>query len=456
MSQRFETMEQAITYVFASLAKTDWRGRGLDENTRNPKFTQQLLNALGLPAQPREYAVVTGSKGKGSTTVLTAKVLQHLGHTVGTITSPHLLHYCERFRINGVMMPEADFLRILNDLHPEIDRLIATLPEHDYLSPQGIFLAVGLRWFDENNVAVAVVEVGRGGRFDDNRLVKHKLSLFTPIFLEHTRYLGATLERIAWHKAGIIEPMSYAYSLPQDKSVLDVLQAEAEKQQAEFAWISQTDIGQFTRADDENQWFTLGRYGELQLSMLGRYEVDNATLAIWGAGNVHSRLGMEKLPHRSEAYVQAVHNALKDIRWYGRLQKLQTRPLVYVDGAVNVHSAHLFVESVRAFLVPPVVVVLAVPTDRDLIGVSNVYAPLADALIYTRSARNVAIDFLDEANTLARVRTLHPHTDWKPTLAQAVEVAMQRAGTAGTILLALAQPAIADAMALWGVRLDPV
>jgi folylpolyglutamate synthase/dihydrofolate synthase len=317
---------------------------------------------------------VTGSKGKGSTTVLTAKVLQHLGHTVGTITSPHLLHYCERFRINGVMMPEADFLRILNDLHPEIDRLIATLPEHDYLSPQGIFLAVGLRWFDENNVAVAVVEVGRGGRFDDNRLVKHKLSLFTPIFLEHTRYLGATLERIAWHKAGIIEPMSYAYSLPQDKSVLDVLQAEAEKQQAEFAWISQTDIGQFTRADDENQWFTLGRYGELQLSMLGRYEVDNATLAIWGAGNVHSRLGMESSPIVARHTCKPCTTRSRIFAGMGGCKNSRRAPSsMWMARSTFIRRTCSLKACGRSF-VPPVVVVLAVPTDRDLIGVSNVYA----------------------------------------------------------------------------------
>ncbi len=98
----------------------------------------------------REYAVVTGSKGKGSTTVITAKLLQHLGHTVGMITSPHLASWRERIRVNGRAIPEADLLRILDDLAPEIDAIEATLSDEQYFSPQGIFLAIALRWFDEN------------------------------------------------------------------------------------------------------------------------------------------------------------------------------------------------------------------------------------------------------------------------------------------------------------------
>src|SRR5690606_21629813 len=111
--------------------------------------------------------------------------------------------------------------------------------------PTAIFLAMALRWFDENDVDVAIVEVGRGGRFDDNALIPNMLSLFTPIVLEHTRYLGETLERIAWHKAGIIKPQSYAFSLPQAPEVMEVLRREAESRDAQFDWLAPMDIGRF-------------------------------------------------------------------------------------------------------------------------------------------------------------------------------------------------------------------
>src|SRR5262249_25445674 len=160
----------------------------------------------------------------GSTTVITAKLLQHLGHTVGMITSPHLASWRERIRINGRAIPEADLIRILDDLAPEIDAIEATLSENQYFSPQGIFLAIALRWWAENNVSAAVLKAGGGGRFAASAVVPTRLSLFTPIMLEHTAQLGPTLERIAWHKSGIIKPHSYAYSVPQATEVLEVLQ----------------------------------------------------------------------------------------------------------------------------------------------------------------------------------------------------------------------------------------
>ncbi|MCZ2097207.1 MAG: hypothetical protein LC121_13305 [Anaerolineae bacterium] len=236
---RFENEEQAITYVFRSLRKLRGVEHRPDEIARDTSPTRRLLHTTGLQSAllrdddstyRREYAVVTGSKGKGSTTVITARLLQHLGHTVGTITSPHLVTYRERIRVNGRAIPEPDLLRILDDLAPHIDAIEATLGEQQYFSPQGIFLAIALRWFDEQNVSAAVLEVGRGGRFDDIAIVPNRLALFTPIMLEHTAQLGPTLARIAWHKSGIIKPHSYAYSVPQAPEVLEVLQAEADAQ----------------------------------------------------------------------------------------------------------------------------------------------------------------------------------------------------------------------------------
>jgi dihydrofolate synthase/folylpolyglutamate synthase len=223
----FITETDAVTYIFTSLAATNWRGRGLDEDTRDLAPTRELLALNGLPAKSREYAVVTGSKGKGSVTTLTARILREYGHTVGTITSPHLVSYRERIRINGRAIPLADFLRLVDDLKPSIDHTAGNLPQNRYLSPQGIFLAMALRWFDENGCDVAVIEVGRGGRFDDNALIPNHLGLFSPIVLEHARYLGATTERIAWHKAGILKPGGHGLSLPQAPNVRTVLEAEA-------------------------------------------------------------------------------------------------------------------------------------------------------------------------------------------------------------------------------------
>src|SRR5215813_4897732 len=127
---RFANEAEAVTYIFRSLRRLRGVDRGPDELSRNTAPTKQLLQATGLLAAVvldhtapvhREYAVVTGSKGKGSTTAITAKLLQHLGHTVGMISSPHLVSWRERIRVNGRAIPEVDLVRILNELEPNID-----------------------------------------------------------------------------------------------------------------------------------------------------------------------------------------------------------------------------------------------------------------------------------------------------------------------------------------------
>ncbi|TVR21565.1 MAG: hypothetical protein EA396_07520 [Anaerolineaceae bacterium] len=451
----FTDETQAISYVFESLAASDWRGRGLDEHTRDLTPTRKLLAALDQPDTSREYAVVTGSKGKGSVSAITAALLQSLGHRVGLLTSPHLTTYRQRFRVDGRMMSEADLVRHINAIRPHVDEIRATLKPGTYISPQGIFLAVALRWFDEQGVTCAVIEVGRGGRFDDNALVPNKLSLFTPILLEHTRYLGDTVARIAWHKAGIIKPNSFAYSLSQTPDALAVLQAEAESKDANFDWLAPIDSGVWLDDLPDGQRVEFGRYGAVDLPLMGRYEIANASLAIWGAGNMHARLE-SPIKHGMPEYVAAIRAGLERVQWPGRCQRLATAPDVYVDGAINVHSASSFIESVRGRLSAPVVTVLAVPLDRDVAGVYAQFAPVSDALILTTSPRNITIKFPRSTEAVRLAAALHDDVSWADDVATAIETATARAGRDGVVLLALAQPAIGDTMAYYGLTFEQI
>ncbi len=453
---QFKDEGEAISYIFRSLRKLRGQPRGLDEDIRDIGPTRRLLQMQDLLATPREYAVVTGSKGKGSTTVITARLLQHLGHRVGTITSPHLVSWRERIRVNGQAIPEPDFLRILGDLSPAIDAIEATLNERQYFSPQGIFLAMALRWFDEQDVQAAVLEVGRGGRYDDIAVVPNRLSLFTPIMLEHPEHLGRTLERIAWHKAGIIKSYSYAYSAPQSPDVLAVLQTEAEMLGAEFNWIAAKDLGHYLgpAPDGNGIRMELGRYGEVTLSLLGRYQVVNATLAVIGAGKLHGRLS--GLPHGSPEYVDRIRAGLADVEWPGRCQKLQDRPRVFVDGAINAESAASFVESVRDNLTSPVVSIIGVPEDKDYAGVYAALGPVSQHLILTETPRNPILHFPDPQLALAAARQHNPGASFAPTLPEAIEQAKAQVGHDGTILIAGTQSIVADTINLWGKTYETI
>jgi dihydrofolate synthase/folylpolyglutamate synthase len=452
---RFSNETEAITYVFESIAHSNWRHRGLDEDTRDTTPTKHLLARLGLPVREWEYVVVTGSKGKGSVSAITAKLLQHLGHTVGLLTSPHLSTYRQRFRINGRMISESELVRLVNEVAPDIDAVEAALEPGKYLSPQGIFLAMALKWFDENQVTAAVIEVGRGGRFDDNALVDNKLSLFTPIILEHARYMGNSVDRIAWHKAGIIKPGTDAYSLPQSDVVRAVLQEEADQQQARLEFITQEDMGRYLGPTDSGMRVDFGPYGVVDFPMLGRYEISNASLALRAVRNMHRRLASD-IAVDSPEYVEGIRAGLQSVFWPGRCQKLQDHPTVYVDGAHNTTSAPLFIESVRERLTPPVVTVLAVPTDRDYKAVYPMYAEISDALVITQSARNITISFPDEATALPVARQFHSDVTYRHDIGEAIQFAIQKAGPEGTVLLAVAQPAIGDTMVVYGLEFEQI
>jgi dihydrofolate synthase / folylpolyglutamate synthase len=444
----FNNEAEAITYIFRSMRKLHGQERGLDEYTRDISPTRRLLMATNLINTPREYAVVTGSKGKGSTTVITAKVLQHLGHKVGMITSPHLVSWRERIRVDGQAIPEADLLRILSDLAPDIDEIEGHLHERQYFSPQGIFLAIALRWFDEQGVQAAVLEVGRGGRFDDISVVPNKLSLFSPIMLEHPEQLGPTVERIAWHKAGIMKAYSYAYSVPQQPEVLNVLQAEADGLGAEFNWIAPKDMGEYLETTGQGIRMNLGRYGEVTLSLIGHYQIANATLAVIGAGNMHGRLA--GIPHGSPEYVERIRAALADVTWPGRCQKLQDSPTIYVDGAINAESANSLVESLKDQLKAPVISIIGVPADKDFRGVYAALGNVSQALILTETARNPSLNFPNANEAVAAAHPYNANVTYAASLQQAIDLAKAQAGTDGTILIVGTQSIVADAINLWG------
>ena len=442
----FADMEAAVSYIFRTRRRLDAAPRGLDEYTRDPTPTRNLLAEAGLLDFERDYAVVTGSRGKGSVAAIMAKLLQAQGRRVGAITSPHLVHWNERIRVDGRMIPTERFLSILGDLKPAIDAAIQGLGAADYLSPQGIFLAIALRYFDEMDVDAAILEVGRGGRFDDVAVVPNRLSVFAPIMLEHTALLGGSLRRIAWHKAGIIKPGGAALSLPQAAPALDELRREAKAQGAGLTHLRQADLGQWLADWPQSQLMRLQPYGELTLPLLGRYQIENATLAIRAVEMLRGKSGA-----LSAEYQETIRRGLSAVRWPGRAQQLERAPAIYVDGAITLRSAESFLDSVEPRLRQPVISVVGAPQDRDYAGVYRVMGSASRALIITETDINPNTRFPDRDQALAAAAGLTDELFHTRDLQGALELARQLAGDSGTILLAVSLMLVGECMLIWDV-----
>ena len=433
-----DSLDAAIRYIFQTRRRLDAAPRGLDEYTRDTAPTRRLLERAQLLTARRDYIVVTGSRGKGSVTAMTARLLQAAGRRVGMISSPHLVHWNERIRVDGRMIPSGDFLRILRDLQPAIDAEIGTLGDTQYLSPQGIFLAIALRHFDERGVDMAVLEVGRGGRFDDVALAPNRLSLFAPIMLEHTRLLGGSLQRIAWHKAGIIKAGGQALSLPQADEVAAVLQREAEEQGASLTLLGEDDLAQLAGESRDGQLMRLPGGGEFFLPLLGRYQLDNATLAIQAA----RYYGVDD---------SAIRRGLAAVKWLGRAQQLGQAPGIYIDGAITPRSAQSFVDSLQGRLRAPVVSIVGVPRDRDYAGVYQVMAGISDSLLLTETDINPSTRFPARDAALAAASQTGLDCQHAADLTLALDMARQRTGAGGTILLAGSLMLIGECMLIWDI-----
>ena len=445
----FETMNAAIEYIFQTRRRLDAAPRGLDEDTRDPAATRKLLERAGLLRGGREYVVVTGSRGKGSVVVMMATLLRALGRRAGTVTSPHLVHWNERIRVAGRMIPDADFLRILRTLRPHIDAVVASLDSRQYLSPQGIFLAIALHYFDETDVDVAVLEVGRGGRFDDIPVVPNRLSVFAPIMLEHTSLLGDSLERIAWHKAGIMSENGAAISVPQAPEVTLELQKEADRRRADLRFLAETEIARWLADRPDGQLIELPGYGELLLPLLGRYQIENASLAIRAVGLLTGASASNRRINR--AFAHAMRSGLADVKWPGRVQRLEENPAIFVDGAITVRSAESFVASVKARLREPVIAIVGVPRDREFAGVYRVLAGVSQTLIITETDINPNTRFPDPDIALNAARQFASDLHFARNLPEALELARARAGADGSILLAGSLMLIGECMLIWDI-----
>jgi dihydrofolate synthase/folylpolyglutamate synthase len=353
-----------------------------------------------------------------------------------------LLDVRERIRVDGRAIPPDAFVAHVDALARQAAPLAAQLPPDQYLSPVGLLLCVALLHFRAERVDVAVVEAGRGARFDDTRLVGHRVAAITPIMREHVAQLGPRLTRIAWHKAGAIPPRGAAVSAHQRPSVEAVLRAEADAQGSRLMLVGREVRVRRSALGGATIQTACRSYKDLRPELAGAHQLANLALAV---GSV------ERLcPDLAELPADNLRQAVAATRWPGRADVLQERPLVLVDGAINSAAARAFLATARPRSHPPIVAIVGVPADKDYSGVLRTLAPHLRRLHLT-PASNPHLRFPADALDVARrYRVAEAHS----TLAEAVEAALAEVGPSGTVWIVGTQSLVADALRLWGRDLE--
>lgn len=432
-------MLEAENLIFESYSRVTPTLHGYDSETRNLAGIQQLFTEVNLPFDFAPTITVTGSKGKGSTSIFCAALLQAMGHTVGLLTSPSFLSVRERIRVNGQAISEAAFVEIIDDLAPTIRRIDAALPPDQYLSPTGLFLACAVRYFMQSGVTAMVLEVGRGGRFDDVRLIENRVSCFTPIMAEHLDKLGPTVPDVVWHKTGIIKPNSTAVSAPQFPQVSQQIEQVCHELGASFQQVGRDIL------------FEQRRESDFQHVTINSDTFELHTPAIYQATNLATAYAAVSALHVGDIHQPAVSKIIRAVRLPGRCDKVSDSPLVFVDGAINRESAEQFRDSVLTLSHDPIILVTALPHDKDHVGLLETLMPhVVHTLITQVSAHH--LHFTDAVMQTAQ--QLSANVTHQPAVFEAFAQAVEWSGQAGTILVVGTQSLVRDALQFWRQDLE--
>ncbi len=314
-------------YGFADLERGVGHA-GREAYAAGPSRTRRLLRALGDPHHDLTCVHVAGSKGKGSVCALVASAAEAAGLRTGAYTQPHLHSFRERVAVDGRPIEPRDFANLCDRLAPQVERLSAAHSADGPYSTFELATVLALLWFAEQEVDLAVIEVGLGGRLDATRVIDPAVVGLTTIVLEHTRVLGESLEAIAGEKAGIIKPGVPVIAAAQSDEALSVFQAACRSQGAPLTiveplgWDGATARRgarplMLTRAPDDGS--------SLPVGLAGPHQRRNAAVA-W---HICRALANHGLPIDRGA-IRAGFGATE---WPGRLEVVASDPLTIADGA---------------------------------------------------------------------------------------------------------------------------
>ncbi len=337
-----------------------------------------VLTALGNPHLAYPCVLVAGTNGKGSVCAMLARVLSRHGFRTGLYTSPHLVSVEERIRIGDTPIPRRDFCRLLGRLKAVVLELIASGELESPPTYFEILTILGLLYFRERNVDIAVLEVGMGGRLDATNVVTPLVSVITTVGRDHQEFLGGTLAEIAFEKAGIIKQGVPVVCGLTPGIARGVIKRRARELGAPFRGVfDEPGAFQALRRKDGYR-FSFHFEGDVfafSLELRGEHQGRNAAVAIAAAVEVGRR--WRRLQRR--LIIQGVREA----RWEGRLESILLRPLVVLDGAHNEAGARVIAVYARDFLPRPLTLVFAIMKDKNIRRVSALLFPVAETIILT-------------------------------------------------------------------------
>ncbi|WP_077214140.1 bifunctional folylpolyglutamate synthase/dihydrofolate synthase [Bacillus dakarensis] len=341
------------------------------------KRMEWMMERLHHPERKIKAVHIGGTNGKGSTVTYLRCILQEAGYKVGTFTSPYIVEFNERISTNGVPISNADLVEIANAVKPLADEL----ENSDLGGPTEfeVITAMSFYYFAcVNKADIVLYEVGLGGRFDSTNILQPLLSIITSIGLDHTNILGETYGEIAFEKSGIIKGGIPVITGVKQEEALKVIEEQAEKKHAPIYRLGR----HFSFKDHESLLFGESftffdenlKIEDLTLSMLGRHQIENASLAVMAALLLKEYFTIEE---------EQIRNGLKQAYWPGRFELISTSPIIVMDGAHNEEGIQSLVEELnKRYRDKSIKIIFAALSDKKLDNMIHRLDKVADEMTF--------------------------------------------------------------------------
>ncbi len=395
--------------------------------------TENILKAFGDPHKEKIYIHIAGTNGKGSVAVFLASVLKEAGYRVGLYTSPHLVRFTERFRINGEEIKKEEAAELIFELRKSFS------PKE----PPTFFeaaTAMAIIYFACHKTDIDIMEVGMGGRLDATNVIHPVVSVITNIGLDHQQYLGSRLIDIAKEKAGIIKNGVELVTGVTQPELVSFFKEVADHKDAPFFRVGK-DMKYRSRNGLIDYYGIKTSFRGLKTGMNGLFQARNAAIS----------LGVLELLREKGFKIEdiAIYNGIRKAFWPGRMHMISDSPLIILDGAHNPYAMKMLCKAIeQKYPDKRIILVLGIMKDKNIKAMLRTIIPKSNYVIYTRPVYSRAA----EPELLERYGAqISKKGEVVPRLTEAIERAKNIADSDDLILITGSLFTVGEALAY----LDP-
>lgn len=414
----FQSYKKAIEYLFN---RTDYEKEEVvryNVTTFSLERMEKLLSLLGNPHLKFPTVHIAGTKGKGSTATMLARMLEANNYKVGLYTSPHLLNLQERIAVNSELITENELRDLLNRTYAPIEKLSKTDPPTFF----EIFTALAFMHFVDKAVDIAVIETGLGGRLDSTNVIQPEIVGITSLSIDHMLQLGDTIDKIAFEKAGVIKKGVPVITVQQDPAAMSVLKAQALSQKSDLI-VTGSDIDFSHRFETSREHgphtricltTPTSKFEHLRVPLHGKHQAINCGLALAMLDKLRS-LGY-KIDNEKAA------EGLNKVSLPGRMEIICQDPRIMIDAAHNASSIRALIHAIGQNIpYDSMIVIFGCNSDKDIVGMLKEIQYGADKVIFTRSNSPKAVSPSDLADMYTEI--CGKMCQYTASLGQALQIA---------------------------------